>query len=447
MKKIIIFTVLLLTTLVLVSCAKKPKDEGLDVIYEESRLAFNYFWETSNTNEKSEGYGLVRDRYSGNSTIASVAAVGFGLAAIPAGVENGWITKEEGQKRALGTLNTLLKMETVSGFYYHFVNLHTGKREWQSEVSVIDTGLLIAGAIVAGEYFKGDILDKAIEIYDAVNWDFYINKGRKMFYMSYKPEQGHSGAWDHVAEQLILYVLAAGAPTYKTDDSLYKTVKNIAKQSYTGRYTSTKNPELSVSENFYYNYDGSLFQYQFSHAFVDFRNIVDAEGTNWFDNSVLATKAHYAFVQDESEKYLTYNKNSWGISAGDGPGEYRAYGGRPAKNNTHNGTVAPYAAIASINYMTEEAKNAAVYFKTLEKLNGEFGFKDSFNLGPVDPNYNPVLAAKIPDGGWFASDYIGIDKGITLLMVENYRNDLIWNLFMQNEYIKSGLEVLGFKNK
>lgn len=444
MKKILTLISILLLSVFLVSCKKEKPHDGLEIIYEESKLSFDYFWETGNVNPKSAGYGLIRDRYSGNSTIASIAAVGFALASYPSAVENGWITKEEGEERTLGTLNTLLNMETVSGFYYHFVNISTGKREWNSEVSVIDTGLLVAGAIVAAEYFGGEIYDKAMLIYTSVDWNFYINRERNMFYMSYKPEEGYSGAWDHMAEQLILYVLAAGAPVYKTNDSMYKLIKQISLNSYMGNYISTKNPSLSVEEKFIYNYNGSLFQYQFSHAFIDFRNIVDSDNTDWFKNSVLATKAQYAFVQDESDNYLTYEENVFGLSAGDGPLGYLAFGGKPAKNNKHNGTIAPYAAIASINFLEEETLNAAVKFKNYENLVGEYGFKDSYNLGPVDPNYNPSLVLKTP---WYASDYIGIDKGITLLMVENYRNELIWKYFMQNEYIKNGLNVLGFVEK
>ncbi|MDY0276672.1 MAG: glucoamylase family protein [Acholeplasma sp.] len=442
MKKIILLIMILAIGFVLYGCDNDdvtPKE--LEIVYEEEELSFKYFWETSNSDKTSDGYGLSRDRYSGNPKIASIAAVGFSLASIPAGVENGWITKEEGYERALGTLNTLLKLERKEGFYFHFINMQTGKREWDSEVSIIDTGLLVAGAIVAGEYFQGEVLEKATEIYDGIKWSFYVDNNKKMFYMGYSPESGPSGSWDHIAEQLILYVLAAGAPTYYTNDSLYRKMKDVSESTYKGTYKSTLNPELSVTTPFYYTFNGSLFQYQFSHAFIDFRNIVDADGTNWHENSVLATKAHYAYVQDQSGNYLTYDKDSWGLSAGDGPGEYNAYGGKPSKSNKHNGTVAPYAAIASINFLEKESIAAANKFKTYDQLWGDYGFKDSFNLGPAIPSYNPSVAGKTP---WYASDYIGIDKGITLLMIENYRSELIWKYFMQNEYVQDGLERLGF---
>lgn len=441
MKKIITTIITITIALVLVSC--KPKNDELKIINEEQKLSFNYLWENTNTIEGSKGYGLVMDR-SSNRSLASIAAVGFSLASIPSGVENGWITRAEGEDRVIKTLTNLTTLERVQGFYYHFINMNSGIHSPGSEVSIIDTGLLIAGAIVAGEYFGGLALDLAMEIYDEINWDFYRNKTTNMFYMSHNPGSGNlefSGAWDHISEQLILYVLSAGSRTYSLNSSMYDLMKDVSKRSYTGNYISTSNPNLSVKENFIYTYNGSLFQYQFSHAFIDFRNIVDKDGTNWHQNSILATKAHYAYVQDESHKYKTYGKDSWGLSAGDIPNGYLALGGLPAKNNTHNGTVMPYAAIASINYLEQEAINAANHFKNHPSLWGEYGFKDSFNLGPVDPNYNSIIANLTP---WYASDYIGIDKGITILMIENYQSELIWKYFMQNESVQKGLEVLGF---
>lgn len=432
-KKIIIIIVLALTSMILVSCQKTEEKLNLDVIKEEHRLSFNYLWEATNSDPSSNGYGLVRDRYPGNPSLSSVAAVGFALAAIPGAVENEWITYEEGKERVIGTLDTLLKMERTEGFYYHFINMMTGLRSPGSEVSIIDTGLMLAGAITAGEYFGDEALSKVNEIYDGINWEFYINPANNMFYMGYSPENGFSGAWDHVSEQLILYVLAAGSNTYPTDRSLYYKMKDISARNYTANQGS--------EDEFIYTFNGSLFQYQFSHAFIDFRDIKDLDGTNWFENSVLATKAHHEYVIEESSKYHTYSENSWGLSAGDGPTGYLAFGGQPAKSNIHNGTVAPYAAIASINYLEEEAINAANHFKTIDEIWGEFGFKDTFNLGPKDPNYNPTIDRLTP---WYGSDYIGIDKGITFLMLENYLNETIWTNFMKNENVIKGLEVLGF---
>ena len=217
---------------------------------------------------------------------------------------------------------------------------------------------------------------------------------------------------------------------------------SISKSDYTGKYISTKNPDLSVNENFIYSFNGSLFQHQFSQSFIDFRNIEDKDGVNWFNNAVLATKANYAFVQDNADKYKIYSEFSWGLSASDGPGEYNAYGARPAKSNTHNGTIAPYAALASINYLPEIVGKTALHFSNVEGLTGKYGFFDAYNLGPVDDNYNPNIASKTP---WIAPDYIGIDKGVTLNMISNYKNGLIWEMVMKNDNIQAGLTILGIK--
>jgi hypothetical protein len=420
-----------------------PNDEYRELLYEEQRKSFLFFWETSNSTVGSNGYGLSRDRYPGNLVISSIASVGFHLASIPVGVENGWITYQEGYDRVKGTLETLLKLDRVNGFYYHFVNMQTGAREWNSEVSIIDTGLMLSGAIVAGEYFQGEIMTYVNQIYDDINWGWYVNPANQMFYMGYVPETGFGGAWDHAAEQLMLYVLAAGSKTYPTGNYLYNRIKQVVKTSYRTTYESPSNPHHYVN-TFFYTYDGSLFQHQYSHAFVDFRNIVDQDGTNWFENAQRATLANYYYTIDFSNRYKTYSENSWGISASDGPGEYKAYGAQPAKSNSHNGTIALYAAVASINYLENESLRAVKHYSEISQLQGLYGFKDAYNLGPVESSYNPSIASKTP---WYASDYIGIDKGITVLMIENYRSNLIWDYFMQNENVQNGLEILGFESQ
>ncbi|MCD4826481.1 MAG: hypothetical protein K8Q99_01715 [Acholeplasmataceae bacterium] len=449
MKKTLLLLLLLLSLVTITACNKEetevPVDDPLkvqkEILYNEAELAFNFFWEQTNHQEGSPGYGLSRDRYPGNATIASVASVGFSLASIPAGVENGWITEAEGQERAQKTLENLLTLERTNGFYYHFLNMSTGLRAWNSEVSIIDTGLMIAGALVVAEYFGGTVKDLANTIYDGVDWTWYVNDSNNMFYMGYKPEDGFGGAWDHISEQMILYVLAAGSDTYPTDDSLYKTVKSRVKVNYYGTYESTTTGEIVGP--YYYTHDGSLFQHQFSHAFIDFRDIIDYQGTDWFTNATMATRANYLYTQDYADRYVTYSETSWGISASDGPNEYRAYGAQTAKSNSHNGTIAPYAAVASVNYLEYESLMAVQNFYDDSRLIGEYGLKDAYNLGPVDSFYNPTIAAITP---WYDSDYLGIDKGISLLMIENYRSELIWTYFMQNENVRQGLINLGFLN-
>ena len=413
-----------------------------EALFTEQEKSFRFFWETTTTS--GNGFGLSRDRWPGNPTIASIASVGFALASMPLGVENGWITRAEGEARVLGTLNTLKNMTRIEGFFYHWVNMATGAREWNSEISIIDTGLMLAGAIVAAEYFGGDIAALVEELYLDVNWDWYVNPSRKMFYMSYKPGVGHSGAWDHFAEQMILYVLAAGNPRFTYGAQLYQNLRTIStlNNNYVRGYTSIKTKE--VVQPFIYSYDGSLFQHQFSHAFIDFRGIVDDQGIDWFENARRATRANYLFTQDFAHRYKTYSEISWGISAGDGPNEYRAYGAQPAKNNAHNGTIVPYAAVASINYWEYESLMATQNYGSISQLQTTYGFADAYNLGPVDPSYNQTIANLTP---WYDPHVLGIDKGITALMIENYRSELIWDMFMANDFVQTGLATLGFENR
>lgn len=453
MKKIYPFVLL---TLLVVSCTPTTSSSesssltsselallpAKKALFTEQEKSFRFFWETTTTS--GNGFGLSRDRWPGNPTIASIASVGFALASMPLGVENGWITRAEGEARVLGTLNTLKNMTRIEGFFYHWVNMATGAREWNSEISIIDTGLMLAGAIVAAEYFGGDIAALVEELYLDVNWDWYVNPSRKMFYMSYKPGVGHSGAWDHFAEQMILYVLAAGNPRFTYGAQLYQNLRTIStlNNNYVRGYTSIKTKE--VVQPFIYSYDGSLFQHQFSHAFIDFRGIVDDQGIDWFENARRATRANYLFTQDFAHRYKTYSEISWGISAGDGPNEYRAYGAQPAKNNAHNGTIVPYAAVASINYWEYESLMATQNYASIPQLQTTYGFADAYNLGPVDPSYNQTIANLTP---WYDPHVLGIDKGITALMIENYRSELIWDMFMANDFVQTGLATLGFENR
>ena len=387
----------------------------------ETQRSFAFFWEQVNLNEDSKGYGLIGDRYP-SSGAASIASVGFGMAALPIGVENGWITREEGLERAEKTLASMKGLETVHGFYYHFYTQRTGNPTKGSEVSCIDTALFVAGALVAGEYFGGNVETLANEIYALVEWDWYVNPNTNQFYMGYNAEKGiFSGAWDYYGEQLIMYFLGAGSPTHP-----------ISKKVYDG-FTRSK-----VTYGGYpviHSWFGSIFTYQFSHAFVDFRGIEDAKGINWFDNSINATLAAYAYAQDLSKDYKTL-KNGWGMTACDGPDGYSGlYGSAPSGSGSTahrvDGTVPPCGAIGSICFTpTLVMDTMDYYYNALDgALVGKYGFYDAYNL---------------EDGRWIAKDVIGIDKGICLLMIENYRSGLVWDLFMGCDFMATAMQVLEF---
>ncbi|MCI9286822.1 MAG: hypothetical protein HFJ57_02400 [Clostridia bacterium] len=398
------------------------KSYGEKLILKELKKSYNFFIKEANLNKNSKGYGLVRDKTLLANHIASIASVGYGLGALVIGVEHKWIKYSDAYNRANRTLDTFINsVEGKNGFYYHFVNMETGKREWNCELSIIDTGIFICGAITAGEYFGGEVKEKAEELYKRINWEWYRNKDTNYFYMGYSPEKGFWGKWDMYAEQLMLYVLGVSSPTFPIDKSMY--YEFIRERS---NYKDIK--------DIIYTYCGTLFTYQFSHAWIDFRNKKDLDGIDWFENSIKATKANREYCMDNMKNYKTYGPNSWGLTACLGPKEYSGgYGAKPCKTDLeieNDGTVAPCGAIGSIVFTPKESIEAMEYlYNTFPKLWGRYGFKDGYNLDGEKP--------------WFAKEYIGIDKGIEILMIENYLNGTIWKYFMKNKYVQEGLEKLG----
>ena len=425
----LLLSLVLVFTLLGCDSEKEPTEEKLEVsayALAEEEACFNFFWETQVSDESLYSYGLIPDRYPSNG-LASIASVGFGLAAIPIGVNNGWITKEEGEERVIKTLQSVDELTTIHGFYYHFYSMVSGRPANDSEVSDIDTALFIAGALMAGEYFKGEAKELAMKIFSEVEWTWFINPKNKQFYMSYDPkaQKFKDGHWDFYGEQLVMYFLAAGSPTYPINQSIYDAFKKQL-----GAYGG---------ERFYHSWFGSIFTYQFSHAFVDFRNMDDPNGINWFENSVKATKAARQYCIDNPDGYLAFNENSWGLTACDTPSGYSGKLGNPPCGSIsdlkNDGTIALAGSIGSFPFLPEEVEaSIAYYYELLDgKLVGKYGLYDAYNL----------------EGGkvWIAKDVIGIDKGISLLMIENYRSGLIWKYFMQNECIQTAIDVLGFQVK
>ena len=396
-----------------------------DVIEYEMRGSFDFFWEQANADVNSPGYGLIRDRYPGSEGIASMASVGFGLTAYIVGVEKGYISRQEGYERADRTMDTLLKMDREHGFFYHFVDMQTGKRAWSSEVSNIDTSLLLMGILSAGQYFGGDVATKAKQIYDGVDWPWFIDKSDSrfsmMFYMAYRPEKGFEGHWDFYAEQLMMYVLAAGSDTHPIDASTY-----YAFIRHYGKYGD--------GQKFIHSWFGSLFTHQYSHAWIDFRGYTDKDGVNWFDNSVDASSAQVSFATNMDSKYITLGPDAWGLSACDGPNGYNGlYGAPPSgyddRQNKVDDTIPPSAAIGSIIFVPEDSIRAMMNYYSIERLRGKYGFYDAYNLSK----------------DWYDTDVIGIDKGISLLMLANYEGDIVYKITMTNANILRGLDRLQLK--
>lgn len=398
------------------------KKSGQVILEKELKKSYKFFINEVNTVKNSNGYGLIRDKTICAKDVASIASVGYGLAALIIGVEHKWINYKKAYDRANKTLDTFINnVEGKNGFFYHFVNMNTGKREWNCEISIIDTAIFICGAITAGEYFGGDIKYKANLLYDKINWKWYRNKSNNLFYMGYTPEKGFWGQWDGYAEQIMMYVLGVASSTYPINKSMYYEFDRKIKD-----YENIK--------NIVYTYCGTLFTYQYSHAWLDFRNLIDKDGINWFDNSIKATKANKEYCFNNKNNFKTYNINSWGLTACVTPKGYISLGAEPCDINSENGndgTIPPCGAIGSIVFTPEDSLQAIeYYYNNFRKLWGKYGFKDSFNLEKKRK--------------WFAKEYIGIDKGIEIIMLENYLNGTIWEYFMKNKYVQKGLEILEF---
>ncbi|MCX5793121.1 MAG: hypothetical protein NTY45_13030 [Elusimicrobia bacterium] len=394
------------------SAMDKTDAEFLNLVESQS---FQYFVKAVNP-----ANGLVLDKASNSRSPdftyapASISAVGFGLAALAAGAERGWISKDAAEAQVKTTLRFFSeKMESEHGFFYHFVDMGTGKRVWDCELSSIDTALFLAGALTAAQYFESpEIKDLAKKLYERADWKWMAN-GTPFLTMGWKPGKTFlPSVWSDYNESMVMYILAMGSPTYPLIAESWEAIKRPR-----GKY---KGHELIISP--------PLFTHQFSHAFIDFRNKRDGFA-DYFENSVQATLANRQFCIDSSASFKTYGENSWGLTASIGPDGYKAYGAPPGPA-LHDGTVAPSAAAASIVF-TPEYSIAAMrnyYARYRTDLWGRYGFADSFNI----------------DRDFFAPDAYGINVGPTVLMIENYRSGLIWRLFMSRPEVQKGMKAAGF---
>lgn len=411
-----------------------------DYVHKELKGSFNYFWIETNTDKTSQGYGMVRDRTS-QADKASIAAVGFALAAYVIGVEHQFITREEALERARLTAHTL-RFHTAhyKGFFSHFVRMSDAKRYQKSEFSTIDTAIVLNGLLCVDAYFNDPTLHQDImTIVERVDWAHFVFEfeGKKTFRMAYNPDRdgdyrpGEDGwiyQWHMPAEQLMMYLLAAGSNTLDdaTANALY-----FGFQRYVGGYGP---------HQFVYTPGGALFVYQFTHAFFDFQQFVDAKGFDWFENSKQATLSNRQWCLDASTRFKTLHEHAWGLTACDHPKGYSAFGTPPfdgglSDRQEHcNGTIAPYGAIGSIIFTPQESlASLAYHYENHPTLLGPYGLKDSYNLDVEPP--------------WYAEDYLGIDKGLTVVMLDNYLKGSIQRLYTEHPIIQKAIEVLRFKRK
>lgn len=372
-----------------------------------ARSTFGYFWQ-----EADADTGLIRDRSNG-SAVASIAATGFGLAALPVAVERGWISAEAGQERAERTLRTFVNggVQGERGFFYHFVDMRSGERVWNSELSSIDTALLAAGALVAGQYFSGSAVETlAAQLYEAIEWD-WMTAGGDFVRMGWTPEGGFlNAAWNHFDESLLLYALALGSPTHPLPASVWEAWDR----------------PIRVTGEYIYLPGEPLFVYQYPQAFLNLRGLED-HYANYWNNTVRACLRSQQFASDNAHLYATYEGGVWGLSASDGPQGYRAYG---ASELNHDGTVAPYASAACLPFTPQAALDG------MRALLREYGARVWRSEG--------FVSAINEAANWYSSEHIGIDQGDILLMIANAQDGLVWDLFMANPPVQAALQQMGF---
>lgn len=437
--------------------ALAPAPEAfLDTLQERT---FGYFWETANPRN-----GLVPDRWP-TPSFSSVAAVGFGLTAYPVGVERGYITREQAAERTLNTLRFFWNapqgpqptgVTGYRGFFYHFLDMQTGHRFENVELSTIDTGLFLMGALAAQEYFDGDdprereIRALADSLYRRVEWD-WMQLPSGIISMGWKPDEGRFDfGYQGYNEAMLLYLLALGSPTHPIDARAWP--------AFTRTY---RWGEFHGQEHVNF---APLFGHQYSHVWIDFRGIQDAymreKGIDYFENSRRATLSQQAYAIANPGGWEGYSGEIWGLTASDGPIDTTlVIDGRPRTFHTYwargaalgevndDGTLVPTAVGGSIPFAPEVTIPTLMAMRESygDHLFQRYGFLDAFNPTlDFEPGSRLQHGRIVPGVGWFDGDYLGIDQGPIVLMAENYRSRLIWELMKTNPYIVRGLCRAGF---
>lgn len=401
--------------------------------------------------EANPDNGLVRDTTRPGSH-CSITAVGLGLAAYTVGAENGYLPRRDAIVRVLTTLRffrdapqgTEPDATGYKGFYYHFLHMDTGRRAWKSELSTIDSTFLIAGVLACGTYFDLDtpgereIRELADELYARVDWDWARN-GSTAVTHGWRPERGFLPYhWTGYSEALLLYMLGLGSPTHPLQPSSYEAWLRTYKWKKLYGYE--------------FIYGGPLFVHQLSHAWVDFRGIQDdytrSRGIDYFENSRRATYVQRSYAIRNPRDFTGYGENIWGITASDGPGpatlwidgrerRFLDYRARGVPWGPDDGTIAPWAAIASLPFAPEIVLPAIEAFHAqYPEMESEYGFKCSFN---------PTYDAAGDGSGWIAKGYYGLDQGPIVMMIENHLTGWFWELMKRCEPVAEGLKRAGFR--
>jgi len=434
----------------------RADEEFLETLQQRT---FAWFWDTTNAVN-----GLVPDRWPSESP-SSIAAVGFGLVACGVGVERGYIRRAQAIDRVRNTLAFFWNAPQsedpdasgLRGFYYHFLDMQTGRRAWRCELSSIDTALLMCGVLFCREYFdrdepaERDIRQQADALYRRVEWS-WMQPRPPLVCMAWRPEEGFgSHEYRGYNEAMFLYLLALGSPTHPIDPAAW--------DAYTSTYLWG---EFYGQQHVNF---APLFGHQYSHVFIDFRGVQDQytrdRTLDYFENSRRATYAQRAYAADNPMRWKDYSAQIWGLTACDGPADvvrpyavageprqFRSYSARGAALDYINddGTIAPTAAGGSLPFAPEICLPAlrAMRDRYGDDLFTKYGFLDAFNPSFTYPDVKLTHGRLVDALGWVDTDYLGIDQGPILLMSENLRSEMVWNVMKKSPYIRRGLQRAGF---
>ncbi|HEX6638214.1 MAG TPA: glucoamylase family protein [Steroidobacteraceae bacterium] len=438
-----------------------PEVNRLDPLFEDiERRTFDFFWETAEPET-----GLVPDRWP-KPPFSSIAAIGFALNAYCIGAERRYVTRAAARERVLLTLKFLHGLPQgpesattagYQGFFYHFINFGSGLRYGNSELSTVDTALFMAGALFAAGYFDGDDAEEkeirriAQALYERVNWPWSIEHVPDIR-MAWSPEQQFEvHDWRGYNEGMIVYVLALGSPTHPAAAGTW--------DSFTSNYYR----HWGTLEGQTHLTFGPLFGHQYSAIWIDYRGIKDEfmwpQGIDYFENSRRAVLAQRAYAIRNPLDWRGYGPNIWGLTASDGPGyfklpylgqtrQFHAYAARGVSlvETLDDGTIAPTAAAASLPFAPEIVVPAVqeMYKKYGSQIYGKYGFVDAFNPS-FDYDVPLHRGRRVRGLGWVATDYLGVDQGPIISMLENYRSELIWTVMKRNPHIVRGLKRAGFE--
>jgi len=392
--------------------ALSPDDDQL--LDEIERASFLYFWEQANPQT-----GLIKDRCNtrtkDTSIVASMAATGFGLTAICIAEKRGYIPHNEARLRVVNTLLFIWKkLPTHRGFFYHFANINTGERIWDSEVSSVDTAILLCGILTCRQHFN----DRGVNglsnaIFNRVDWT-WLSEDTTLLPMGWTPEVGFLPyKWDYYSELMMIYLLGMGSSAHPLNPQAWTAWKRTTFEYDGLRYIGSFAP---------------LFVHQYSQAWFDFRRKKDSYA-DYFQNSAIATDVHRRFCIELNKIFPDYSNDLWGITASDSQKGYVIWGGPPAMGPI-DGTVVPAAAGGSLPFLPDATMRVIRNIrKNYPQAWCRYGFVDAFN----------------PLKKWYDTDVVGIDTGITMLMAENARSAFIWETFMKNPEAQHGMTKAGFK--